>query len=75
VLKYDSYWERCVELAEVCCASLTAAPLTTTASGEKRPCNLCPESLDGFQSSHSCPSADGHPETMKLREAPWSAAA
>ena len=27
------------------------------------------------QTSRSCPSADGHPETMKMREAPWSAAA
>jgi hypothetical protein len=28
-----------------------------------------------FQSSRACPAADGHPETMKMREAPWSAAA
>ena len=28
-----------------------------------------------FQSSRSCPSADGHPESMKMREAPWSAVA
>ena len=28
-----------------------------------------------FHSRRSCPSADGHPETMKMREAPWSAAA
>jgi hypothetical protein len=28
-----------------------------------------------FQSSRSCPSADGDPQTMKMREAPWSAAA
>jgi hypothetical protein len=25
--------------------------------------------------SRPCPSADGHPEAMKMREAPWSAAA
>jgi hypothetical protein len=28
-----------------------------------------------FHGSRSCPSADGHPEIMKMREAPWSAAA
>ena len=28
-----------------------------------------------FHGSRSRPSADGHPETMKMREAPWSAAA
>ena len=28
-----------------------------------------------FQCSRSRPLADGHPETMKMREAPWSAAA
>jgi hypothetical protein len=31
--------------------------------------------LRHFRGSRSCPSADRHPESMKMREAPWSAAA
>ena len=32
-------------------------------------------SVYDYQRSRSCPSADGRPQTMKMREAPWSAAA
>ena len=35
----------------------------------------CARNDSQFQRSPSCPSANRHPETMKMREAPWSAAA